>query len=68
VSDDTLVVVQDIPFNNGTVYAYRVGDTVSREVVEANQWEEYVARPATKAAKEATAGTSGSTGSTTKEK
>ena len=47
MSDD-LVVTQDIPFNNGTVYAYRAGDKISRDVVEANDWQDYVAMPAAK--------------------
>lgn len=64
---DTLIVTQDIPFNGGTVFAYRVGDPITREAVEANHWEDYVAGPATKAVKEAT-GASGPAGSTTKEK
>ena len=50
-----MVVIEDIPFNNGTVYAYRAGDSISREVVEVNGWHDYVAGPATKAAKEAAA-------------
>lgn len=49
---DELVVIQDIPFNGGTVYAYRVGDSITREAVEANDWQDYVAGPATKAAKQ----------------
>ena len=55
MSDDQLVVIEDIPFNNGTVYAYRAGDSISRDVVEANGWQDYVAGPATKAAKQAVA-------------
>lgn len=58
MSDD-LVVTQDIPFNNGTVYAYRAGDRISREVVEANEWQDYVAGPSTKAAKAAVAEATG---------
>ena len=49
MSDD-LVVTQDIPFNNGTVYAYRAGDKISRDVVEANDWQDYVATPTSKTA------------------
>jgi hypothetical protein len=45
---EQLVVTQDIPFNGGTVYAYRVGDSITREAVEANGWQDYVAGPATK--------------------
>lgn len=55
MSDDQLIVIQDIPFNNGTVYAYRAGDSISRDVVEANDWQDYVAGPTTKAAKQAVA-------------
>jgi hypothetical protein len=55
MSDDQLTVIQNIPANNGTVLAYTVGQTISREVVEANDWQDYVAGPATKAAKEAVA-------------
>lgn len=44
----TLVVTEDIPFGDPGrgVYAARAGDRISKEVVEANGWEAYVA-PAT---------------------
>jgi hypothetical protein len=53
MSDTRRVVIADIPFNGGTVYAYRVGDKVDESAVKANGWEDYVASPSTKAAKEA---------------
>jgi len=53
VSDQRLVVTQDIPYNNGTVYAYRRGERVEPDAVKENGWEDYVASPATKAAREA---------------
>jgi len=59
---DLLRVTRDIPF--GAVYAYRVGDVVTREAVEANGWQDYVATPSTKAAKTAVADATG----TSKEK
>lgn len=43
MSDELLVVKQDIPF--GAVYAYRVGDKVTAEAVKANKWEDYVESP-----------------------
>lgn len=58
MSDD-LVVTQDIPYNNGTVYAYRAGDKISREVVEANDWQDFVSSPASKTAKAAVAEATG---------
>lgn len=55
MSDEYLIVTADIPANNGTVYAYRAGDRITREAVEANDWQDYVASPSTKAAKTAVA-------------
>jgi hypothetical protein len=66
MSEDQLTVIQDIPFNGGTVYAYRVGDSISREAVEANKWQDYVAAPTTKAAKEAVASSAPQTSTTAK--
>jgi hypothetical protein len=50
------VVTRDIPLGDPGrgVYAFRVGDRVSEEDVKNNGWEDYVARPNTKAAKQAT--------------
>lgn len=53
MSDEYLIVTEDIPV--GTVYAYRVGDRITKEVVEANNLQDYVAGPSTKAAKTAVA-------------
>ena len=47
MSDD-LVVTSDIPF--GSAHAYRRGDKHQKDAVEANDWEDYVASPSTKAA------------------
>lgn len=57
MSSEYLTVTQDIPF--GTVFAYRVGDKVHKDAVEANGWQDYVATSSTKAAKEATAAATG---------
>lgn len=57
MSDDLLTVIQDIPF--GSVHAYRVGDKISREAVEANNWQDYVATPSSKTAKNAVADATG---------
>lgn len=64
MNDELLIVTEDIPFNGGTVYAYRAGDKISRDAVEANGWHDYVAGPSTKAAKTAVADAT----ATTKEK
>jgi hypothetical protein len=52
-----LTVTQDIPFGN--VFAYRVGDKVHKDAVEANGWQDYVASPSSKAAKDATSAATG---------
>jgi hypothetical protein len=57
MSEDLLIVTQDIPF--GSVYAYRVGDKITREAVEANGWQDYVATPSSKTAKTAVAEATG---------
>lgn len=57
MSDDLLIVTKDIPF--GQVYAYRVGDKITREAVEANDWQDYVATPSSKTAKAAVADATG---------
>lgn len=51
-----LVVTSDIPAGDPGrgVFAYRAGDRISKEAVEENGWEEYVASPKTKAAQQAT--------------
>lgn len=51
MSDD-LVVTSDIPF--GSAYAYRRGDKITKEAVEANGWQDYVKSANTKEAKQAT--------------
>jgi hypothetical protein len=51
VSEKYLEVQQDIPANQGTVFAYRKGDKVAESVVKANGWEAYVAAPESKTAK-----------------
>lgn len=53
MSDELLTVIQDIPFGN--VYAYRAGQKITREAVEANGWQDYVATPSSKTAKTAVA-------------
>jgi hypothetical protein len=45
------VVVTDIPV--GTVYAYRRGQLIERDAVEANNWQDYVKSAGTKEAREA---------------
>lgn len=62
MSDEYLIVTADIPF--GAVYAYRVGDKISRDAVKANKWEDYVSAPSSATAKTAVAEAAG----TTKEK
>jgi hypothetical protein len=58
MSEEYLTVTSDIPF--GAVYAYRVGDRISRSAVEENDWHDYVTadksadKPAGKAAPDAT--------------
>jgi hypothetical protein len=64
MSDEYLIVTEDIPANQGTVYAYRAGDRITRDAVEANGWHDYVATPSSKAAKTAVAEAT----ATTKEK
>lgn len=59
MSDERLVVTQDIPF--GAVYAYRAGDTITRDAVEENGWQDYVAGASSKAAKTAVAEATGTT-------
>ena len=61
MSDEYLTVTQDIPANNGTVYAYRAGDRITKDAVEANGWHDYVSTPSTKAAKTAVADATGTT-------
>jgi hypothetical protein len=46
-----LIVISDIPF--GSAYAYRRGDVITKEAVEANGWQDYVTGRSTKAAREA---------------
>ena len=41
MSEETLIVTADIPF--GSVYAYRVGDHITKAAVEENGWQDYVA-------------------------
>lgn len=53
MSDEYLIVTEDIPV--GTVYAYRVGDRITKEAVEANNLQDYVSSPTSKAAKSAVA-------------
>jgi hypothetical protein len=43
-------VIADIPF--GSVYAYRRGDTIEDDAVEANGWQDYVSTPTSKEAKQ----------------
>lgn len=43
MSDELLTVTRDIPF--GAVFAYRAGDKITREAVEANNWQDYVSEP-----------------------
>ena len=50
MSDD-LVVTSDIPF--GSAYAYRRGDRIKKDAVDANHWQDYVASAGTKAGREA---------------
>lgn len=40
---EQLVVTSDIPFGSSGVYAYRVGDRITPEAVDANGWGDYVA-------------------------
>jgi hypothetical protein len=54
VSGKLLVVIQDIPFGDRGVFAYRAGDKVSEETVKANKWEDFVSAENTKAAESAT--------------
>lgn len=42
-------VISDIPF--GSAYAYRRGDWIDDDAVEANGWQDYVASPTSKEAK-----------------
>lgn len=53
MSDEYLTVTSDIPF--GAVYAYRAGDRITRDAVEANDWQDYVSTPTKSAVAEATA-------------
>ena len=57
MSEEYLTVIEDIPF--GAVYAYRKGDRVTQDAVEANGWQDYVAAPSTKTAKTAVADATG---------
>lgn len=57
MSSEYLTVTADIPF--GSAFAYRVGDKVHKDAVEANGWQDYVASPTSKAAKEATSAATG---------
>lgn len=57
MSEEYLTVVEDIPF--GAVYAYRKGDRVTKDAVEQNGWQDYVAGPSSKTAKAAVAEASG---------
>jgi hypothetical protein len=58
MSDD-LIVTADIPANNGTVYAYRTGDRITKDAVETNGWHDYVSGASSKAAKSAVAEATG---------
>ncbi len=40
-----LTVLQDIPANGGTVYAYRAGDRITQDAVDQNGWQDYVSMP-----------------------
>lgn len=53
MSEEYMTVVEDIPF--GSVFAYRKGDRVTKDAVEANGWQDYVSTPASKTAKAAVA-------------
>lgn len=57
MSDEYLVVTEDIPV--GTVYAYRAGDRITKEAVEANNLQDYVSSPSSKTAKTAVAEATG---------
>lgn len=57
MSDEYLQVTEDIPF--GAVFAYRKGDRITKEAVEENGWQDYVAAPSSKAAKTAVAEATG---------
>lgn len=57
MSDELLVVTEDIPF--GAVYAYRKGDRITKDAVELNGWQDYVSGPSTKTAKTAVAEATG---------
>lgn len=59
MSDENLVVTEDIPF--GAVFAYRKGDRITKDAVEQNGWQDYVAGSSTKAAKTAVASAAGDT-------
>ena len=59
MSDEYLIVTEDIPANGGTVYAYRVGDRITKEAVEENGLQEYVSAPSSKTAKTAVAEAAG---------
>lgn len=41
MSEEYLTVTSDIPF--GSVFAYRVGDRITKSAVEENGWHDYVA-------------------------
>lgn len=64
------VVTEDIPFGDPGrgVYAYRVGDKVSAEAVEANGWQDYVSGESSKSAQQAVAEVTGDTTNTVKGK
>lgn len=53
MSDEYLIVTEDIPFGN--VFAYRKGDRITKDAVEKNEWQDYVATPSSKTAKTAVA-------------
>ena len=53
MSDEYLTVTEDIPW--GSVFAYRKGDRITKEAVEANDWQDYVSTPSSKTAKAAVA-------------
>jgi hypothetical protein len=55
------VVTRDIPVGDPGrgVYAYRVGDSIDTEAVEANGWQDYVSGPSTKTAQRAVASATG---------
>lgn len=64
------IATADIPFGEPGrgVYAFRAGDRVPAELVDANGWGDYVARPASKKAQAAVADASGDPADSTPKK